>query len=177
MRKDIIQCCCVGQRTPNDVSGYHNKTYAFYQQYLQDLEGIIKTRVQNGIRRFACGATSEAELDFAETVLNLRKKYPDVELEISLPFPSPPTNFSPIDLMRYKRIIRYADTLLFLFNQRKFTSNDEFERYMIDNSLYTLVVWNGLQKGNAYNAITYALAQGKLLDILTLPTIQIKKDD
>ena len=135
MRKDIIKCCCIGQRAQDLASGYRDKTHIFHQKYLQTLERAIETHVQNGVRHFVCGATSEVALDFAEIVLKLRDKYPDLELEIDLAFQNQYAKFPPAEQLRYQQILERADTLLYLFNQQNFHDKRQHDFYMVDNCI------------------------------------------
>ena len=171
MRKDSIKCCCIGQRAQAFASGYRDKTHIFHQKYLQTLEKAIESHVQNGIRHFVCGASSETALDFAEIVLKMRDKCPDLQLEIDLAFQYQHVIFSPANQLRYQKILRCADTLLYLFNHQDFCNKAQHDFYMVDNSLYVIAIWNGLQDSELYHTITYACEQGKQVEVIHLSNV------
>ncbi len=171
MRKDIIKCCCIGQRAQDLASFYRDKTHIFHQKYLQPLERAIETHIQNGVRHFVCGATSETALDFAEIVLKLRDKHPDLELEIDLAFQNQHESFSLSEQLRYQQVLRRADTLLYLFNQQIFHNVTQLNSYIVDNSFYVIAIWNGSQDSEIYHTLTYARKQGKAVEVIRLSNV------
>jgi uncharacterized phage-like protein YoqJ len=46
--------------------------------------------------------------------------------------------------------------------------------WMVDNSHFTLAIWNGIQKGGTWNCIQYARKQGKTVWHLHPQTLECK---
>ena len=78
-------CCCTGHR-PKGFPFRYGIDKRKHAAYLKTLEEKIKLAItEYGITNFISGMALGADLDFAETVLNLRNKYPDSNTHLTLP--------------------------------------------------------------------------------------------
>ncbi len=80
-------CCCTGHRPKGFPFKYgvdKQKHYSYLKTLAEKTELAI---TEYGITNFISGMAVGVDLDFAETVLNLRNKYP-ITLECAIPCPN-----------------------------------------------------------------------------------------
>ena len=96
----------------------------------------------------------------AEIVLNLKEKYPEIQLEAAIPCIEQPDKWSTILQERYRSILSQCDktTIVQLHYNKKCFHNRN--RYMVDSSDYIIAVWNGKPSGTM-KTIQYGRKQGK----------------
>jgi uncharacterized phage-like protein YoqJ len=99
------------------------------------------------------------DMYFAEAVLALRERYPDVRLEAAIPFGDQPGRGNEEQRRRYNRLIDAADKLTVL--QVHYTSDcmQRRNRYMVDRSSLLLACYDG-RPGGTMQTILYAERSG-----------------
>lgn len=101
-------CCCTGHR-PKGFPFQYGVDKQKHNAYLKALKEKIKLAITGyGITNFISGMAVGADLDFAETVLKLRDKYP-VTLECAIPCPNQTLKWNNKDKLRYEKILKRAD--------------------------------------------------------------------
>ena len=81
------KCSCTGHRPQKFPFEYGGRNKEF-QTYLKELESKIKAAItEYGVTCFISGMALGVDLDFAEIVLKLRKKY-SLKLECAIPCPN-----------------------------------------------------------------------------------------
>lgn len=130
--------------------------------------------VQLGYRRFLCGFTAGVDLIFAETVLELRRKYPEITLESVLAYENEAASWEECTRERYYRLLGYCDREHLL--QTRFTTGclARRNRYLIDHANMLLAVSDGLL-GNPLQAIHYAAVSGKSTLCISPSTLLTQK--
>lgn len=108
------------------------------------------------------------DMDFAATVMMLRKEYPFIHLHCAIPCRNQTKLWNRHDVARYNKILKQADSSI-IFSE-EYTRNCMLERnrYMVDKSDYALAVWNGENKGGTWYTMEYATKRHKSVDILRL---------
>lgn len=123
------------------------------------LDRVIKNLIKNGCRRFLCGMARGFDLAAAESVLSLKKDYPDVSLVACVPFGEQSRYFSTADKCRYERIISNCAEVICLsdnyFNGCMHVRN----RYMVDNC-DVVVCYLRKNMGGTYYTVKYAQKKG-----------------
>ncbi|MFT8888116.1 MAG: SLOG family protein [Ethanoligenens sp.] len=124
--------------------------------------------------RFLCGFTAGVDLIFAETVLELRRKYPDIALESVLAYENEAASWDECTREHYYRLLGYCDKEHLL--QTQFSANClvKRNRYLVDHADSLLTVSDGLL-GNPAQAIQYASVQGKHVVRISPSTLAIQK--
>ncbi len=131
---------------------------------------IIIALDKYGITNFISGMALGVDLDFAEIVLNLRKKY-SITLECALPCPDQTLKWKEKDKLRYNTILKAANIINVV--SERYTYECMFKRncYMVDKSDLVIAVFNGLKKGGTWHTINYAEMQNKYIEFVELCNI------
>ena len=103
-------CCFTGHR-PSKLPWGQNENdprcIAVKQELASRLEGIYET----GFRHFMCGMAIGCDMYFAEAVLNLRDRHPDVSLEAVIPCGTQPDRWAKPLRMRYTSLLNRCDSV------------------------------------------------------------------
>ncbi len=119
-----------------------------------------------GYRHFLCGMAQGADLYFAEAVLSLRDRRPDVTLEAAIPFPDqakywPQTDRDRrqaiLDRCNYETVVQHSYTPGCLHRRN---------RYMVDRSGRLIAVYDGQPQGGTYQTLSYAMQKGLAIAIV-----------
>lgn len=166
MDERAITCCFTGHR-PNRLPWGTNENdprcVALREELAARLEGIY----QAGYRRFLCGMALGCDMYFAQAVLSLRRKYPDVTLEAAIPCGTQPEKW-PLALRRkYNQLLDQCDTVKVL--QIHYTPDCMMKRnrYMVDHASLLLACFDGRPSGTM-NTIVYAQRQALKVLIIDL---------
>ena len=150
-------CCFTGHRPQHLPWGANEddpRCKALKEELRQRLEGIY----ESGYRHFIGGMAIGCDMYFAEAVLELKEKHPDVTLEAAIPCGGQPERWSLEQRKRYNRLIDRCDTVTVL--QIDYTPDCMMRRnrYMVDRSSLLLACFNG-QPGGTMNTILCAMEQ------------------
>ena len=125
------------------------------------LEDVVRQCIGDGYEVFIAGGAIGFDTLAAETVLNLRKEYPNIRLVLALPcLPEQQSmKWSEIQKKQYQDTIDQADEVRVLSD--KYTSTCMFERnrYMVDNSSKIICYLRSTRGGTKYT-VEYAKKQG-----------------
>ena len=160
-------CCCTGHRPKGFPYRYgidtkeHN---AYLQALLQKVELAVN---EYGITHFISGMAIGVDLDFAETVLKLRSKYP-ITLECAIPCPNQTLKWKDTDKLRYESILNRADKVCLISDRYSPECMLKRNRYMIDKSELIIAVFNGIKKGGTWYTINYARKTNTAIELIDL---------
>ena len=155
-------CALIGHRPKGFPWNYRDKDSKEQKEYLKTLEDtIIELIEKDGFNYFISGGAIGADQDFAEIVINLKKCYPHIQLEIAVPCPNQDIKWSSSDKARYKRILENADFVNILSTSYSPICMQKRNEYMVDKSDFVIVVWNGNHTGGTYNTLCYTKNKNK----------------
>ena len=120
-----------------------------------------------GIMHFISGMAIGVDLDFAETVLKLRNKYP-ITLECAIPCPNQTLKWNDTDILRYESIIKRADKISVISERYTPECMLKRNRYMVDKSELVIAVFNGIEIGGTWYTINYAKSENKTIKVIDL---------
>lgn len=126
---------------------------------------IIKA-VEKGYRTFLCGMALGFDTICAETVLSLKKEYPDIRLIGALPCITQDSKWAENDRSRYRKLLAQLDGIRCIYDE--YIGAEcmlERNRYMVDNSSLMIALFNGMA-GGTKKTIDYAREKG--LDIVII---------
>lgn len=144
-------CCFTGHREL--PTGWGRKKLA------AKLEKAIVEQINNGIQFFGIGGALGFDTLAAQTVLSMKKKYPDIKLILVLPCLTQTKGWPSKDVEEYERIKAQADKV-------KYTSQEYYQgcmhkrnRHLVDNSSVCICYLTKERGGTAYT-VNYAREQG-----------------
>ena len=119
-----------------------------------------------GCRHFLCGMAQGADLYFAEIVLSLRDRRPDVTLEAAIPYPDQAKSWSPADRDRRQAILDRCNYETVVQHHYSPGCMARRNRYMVDRAARLIAVYDGQPQGGTFQTLSYAMAQGKAITIV-----------
>ncbi|MCM1060305.1 MAG: DUF1273 domain-containing protein [Eubacterium sp.] len=132
-----------------------------------DLEKAITTLIKQGVVFFGSGAALGFNQIAAETVLMLKKDYPQIKLIMVLPCPPEQQSLKWNDEQKkhYYELLRQSDKVRLLSPQYTSSCMLDRNRHLVDNSAY-LICYLRKQSGGTLYTVNYAEKQGlKILRI------------
>ncbi len=163
--------CCTGHRPIGFPWQYKNdpvKDKTYLDMLWDTIENYIMHR---SVKAFITGMALGADMDFAETVLALRKVHRHISLHCAIPCRNQTEFWSSSDINRYKDIIENANTSVCL-SEKYFSGCMHIRnRYMVCHSNFILAIWNGEKQGGTWYTMQYARKLNKEMDVLRLDKI------
>ena len=141
------------------------------KELLKRTERAIK---EYGVTDFISGMALGVDLDFAETVLKLRKKYA-ITLECALPCPEQAAKWDKKAKSRYEKILRKADIVTLVSDKYDSQCMLKRNRYMVDKSGLVIAVFNGIESGGTWYTMNYAKKEHKTIEIIDLYVFAVIK--
>lgn len=160
-------CCCTGHR-PKGFPFKYGIDKLEHNAYLKMLAEKIELAItEYGITNFISGMAIGVDMDFAETILKLRNKYP-ITLECAIPCQNQTLKWNSTDKLRYESILKYADEVNLISERYTTECMLKRNRYMVDKSELVIAVFNGIEKGGTWYTIKYAKSKNKIIEIIDL---------
>lgn len=162
-------CCCTGHR-PKGFTYPYGKDEQKHKEYLKQLKQKILLAINEyEVTRFISGMAVGADMDFAETVLNLRdaEHYP-VTLECAIPDVNQTLKWTEKDKKRYTALLERADEKNYISGRNVADTMLKRNRYMVDKSDIVIAVFNGIEKGGTWYTIKYAKKKNKKIELIDL---------
>ena len=165
-------CCLTGHRPKGFPWDYADKKCMEHKSYLALLQEKVVDLISDGYRHFISGGALGADSDFAEIVIDLRKcAYPDITLEIAVPCTNQDLKWRAEDKRRYKKICKTADSVNVISEKYTNCCMQKRNEYMVDQSDFVIVVWNGEKQGGTYHTFQYVQRKKKPFMIINLQDI------
>lgn len=158
-----MKTACVTGHRPDKLPWGKNLASAERKEFLERLKEYIIFCYGEGITRFISGAALGVDLDFAETVLSLKKDGYDIFLEMAIPCCGQEKYWQSNDKKRYISVLNEADEVTVLCRRYTPFCMQYRNRYMVDKSDAVICCWNGDRKGGTFSTIKYAQTKRKKL--------------
>ncbi len=167
-------CCFTGSRPQNLPCGFHEERpncIRLKDLLYQEIEALI---TQQNVSHFISGMALGVDQWAAEAVLELKKTYPYITLEVAIPCETQMVNWRVDQQERYFSITSRSDKETML--QRAYTKDcmQKRNRYMVDSSQIVLAVWAG-KPGGTGNTVRYAQQLGKQIVCINPETMQVTR--
>ncbi len=123
------------------------------------LEKAIVEQIEKGVQFFGAGGARGFDALAAETVLKLKRKYPDIKLILVLPCLTQTRGWPAGDVEEYERIKAQADKVV--YTSREYTKGCMFkrDRHLVDGSSVCICYLDKDSGGTAYT-VNYAKERG-----------------
>ena len=158
MDKRSVTCCFTGHR-PNKLPWGTDESDPRCLRLKEELAARLEGVYEAGFRHFICGMALGCDLYFAEAVLALRARRPDVTLEAAVPCDGQASAWTIPQQRRYDRLLSLSDEVTFV--QHAYTPGcmQKRNQYMVDVSGLLMAVFDG-QRGGTLSTLLYARRQG-----------------
>ena len=149
-------CCFTGHR-PEKLPWGMDETDPRCVNLKEKMDQVLEMVYQKGMRHFICGMAQGSDLYFAEAVLKLRQRYPDVTLEAARPCESQARSWPEGEQTRYQGILEQCNYETLVQHTYSPGCMQRRNRYMVDHAQLVIAVYNGEPKGGTAQTLAYAL--------------------
>ena len=156
--KDTRRCAFTGYRPMKIPFGY-DEDCPLALDFKKRLHETIEILILQGYKHMISGGAQGMDLMAAETVLDLQKDYPEVTLEIAVPFETQAAKWSDDYRKRWQECIDRADVITVLSHQYTKGCLYARNRYMVTQADLLLACYDG-QEGGTKNTVEYARNTG-----------------
>lgn len=143
-------CCFTGHRVISP---------AVYPRLRQELEAVVRRLMEEGVRFFGAGGALGFDTLAAETILRLRKSYPQLRLILVLPCRDQTRGWRQEDVARYEAIKRRADKVVYTGEQYTPGCMHRRNRHLVEHSSVCVAYCTRASGGSAYT-VSYARQHG-----------------
>ena len=141
------QICCFTGHRPDKLPWGEQEQDPRCVRIKAELSAALERAYGLGYRHFISGMARGGDLYFAEAVLALREKYPDVLLECARPCETQSSGWPEKEQRRYLEILDRCDYETLVQHTYDRGCMQRRNRYMVDRSALVLSVYNGIPKG------------------------------
>lgn len=130
------------------------------------LRSEIVKAIQRGYRTFLCGMALGFDMICTETILDLKKQYPDIKIIGALPCKTQDIKWQEKERERFRNLLSKLDAIRCLYDE--YIGAEcmlERNRFMVDNASLMIALFNGLS-GGTKSTIEYARKQGLKIVII-----------
>ena len=156
------QTCCVTGNRPQKFPWKYWEGKE-HKKYLVEMTRQIDKLIDSGYTYFISGGAIGVDMDFATAVLQAKKQYKDIILEIAVPCKNQDLKWGKADKRRYAEILNRADIVNVLSENYTSFCMQKRNEYMVDKSDLVIAFWNGEESGGTWNTMNYAKHKGKQL--------------
>lgn len=128
----------------------------------------LERAYEAGYRHFACGMARGADLYFAEAVLAMRVRCPEITIEGVRPCETQANAWPSWERLRYQRILDQCNFETLVQHHYDRGCMMRRNRYLVDRAARIIAVYDGVPRGGTAQTLAYALKQGLETDILSL---------
>lgn len=150
-------CCFTGNR-PEKLPWGDDETDPAFSAFYAALESTLETLYGEGYRAFIGGMARGGDTWFAEAVLALKGKHPDVTFEAAVPFPEQAKGWNAVSRARYQAILDKSDRVTTVCPCYTRYCMSARNRYMVDRS--SVVISLLRSTGGTEKTVAYAVKRG-----------------
>lgn len=138
----------------------HRELPAFQVPSLKrKLKQTIISSIEDGYRFFGAGGALGFDTLAAQTILDLKKDYPDIKLILVLPCPNQTQGWKKKDVETYERIKAQADKVVYTSQHYYQGCMHTRNRHLVNNSSLCISYLTTNSGGTAYT-VNYAQSEG-----------------
>lgn len=161
-------CAFTGHR-PEALPWRNDETDPRCVDAKERLRGAVDRAYEDGFRHFVCGMARGADFYFAETVLELRTRHPEVILEAAVPFSGQSEGWPLRDQARYRRLLERCDMETLIQSNYDAHCMHRRNAYMVEHASRVIALFNGDPTGGGtLFTLSYALECKVPVEILDI---------
>ena len=156
-----INCCFTGYR-PHKFGFEFSENNQEYVKLENKLIDAVFSLADEGCYKFYCGMAMGFDLLAAESVIMLKKLYKKARIELVavIPFEKQSDSWDEHWKNRYQKVLRQADSVVYISREYKRGCYHTRNCYMVDNSDFVITWFDG-QAGGTAQTLNYAARAGK----------------
>lgn len=154
---DRLTSCC--------FTGHRNLTRDEMVRAAGEIGKLLPRLIDRGITDFYAGGALGFDYAASVTVINSKKLYPELTLNLALPCRRHTKNWSEADRLMFGRMAARADSVVYVSDGYAPGCMQKRNRYMADRSS-VCVCWLSSETGGTYYTVRYAGRMG--LEIINL---------
>lgn len=120
----------------------------------------VEHAAESGYGRFLCGMARGCDTYFAEAVLALRERRPELQLTAMIPCPSQPESWPEEDRARYAALLERCSGVCVLEPMYSSGCMLRRNRAMVDAASLLITVYDGSPQGGTAATVRYARQRG-----------------
>ena len=160
-------CCFTGHR-PDKLPWGGREADSRCQALKARVARAVEEAWAAGFTHFICGMARGCDLYFAEAVLALRQRRPEIALECARPCETQADSWPAPERERYQNILDRCNYETLVQHHYDRFCMARRNRYMVDRSSRLIAVYNGVPKGGTAQTLAYAMKRGLETCILSL---------
>lgn len=137
----------------------YNEQSPLYQDFKKRLRETIEMLVLQGYRHMISGGAQGMDIMAAEAVIELKALFPDLTLEIAVPYEGQASKWSIADQERWQRCLDSADMITVIAHQYEKSCYFARNRYMVEQADLLLACFDG-KDGGTKMTVDYARRYG-----------------
>jgi len=160
LKNKELTCCFTGHR-PKSLLCKEDENHPTCVKIKAQLKKMIIGLIEKkNVFYYISGAALGVDMWAMEIVIELKKRYPSIKLEVAVPCEVQCARWSQQSKERYNNLLGCSDKVTIV--QKEYTHDCMMNRnkYMVDKSDFVLAVWNRKPSGTS-NTIKYAKQRGK----------------
>ena len=126
----------------------------------------IANLLAHGTRHFICGGAQGVDTFAAEIILSFLAAYPDIYLEIAVPYVEQAQHWRQEDQLRYHRILEASQRITYVQIAKTNRAMQHRNQYIVDHADQMIAVYDGTP-GGTKNTIAYAKKMNKPLIVFS----------
>ena len=155
---DRLTSCC--------FTGHRNLTRDEMVRAAGEIGKLLPRLIDRGITDFYAGGALGFDYAASVTVINSKRLYPELTLNLALPCRGHTKNWSEADRLMFGRMAARADSVVYVSDGYAPGCMQRRNRYMVEHSGRIIAVFDG-QDGGTKRTVEYAMRQG--LEVVLLP--------
>lgn len=158
-------CCFTGHR-PKQLTWGKNEAHSDCIKAKALIEEAINEAIKDGYTDFYCGMALGADTYFAECIIKIKKNGEDIRLHAAIPCPQQEESWSKENIKRYNEILCQCDSKTIINPIYTRTCMLSRNRFMVENSMRVIALWNGEFNGGTGYTVRYAQSKKRELCII-----------
>ena len=165
MTRRIKSCAFTGYR-PQKMPWGFNEDDPRCEDFKHRLKDMILVMILEGYRHFISGAAMGTDLWGAQYILEFKKEFPDLTLDMAIPFEGQAEKWSYEYRNLRDSVMRSADKITLI--SRNYTRNCMFDRnrYMVQNADAVIAAYDGQEGGTK---MTVEMARRMSVPVVLVP--------
>ena len=175
IHKNAHRCAFTGYRPAKLPFGYDEEC-PLALDFRKRLRETIEILILQGYRHFISGGAQGMDIMAAETVLDLQKRYPDVTLEMAIPFEGQAGRWPESYRARWRRCVESADVVTVLSHEYTKSCLFARNRYLVTQADLLLACYDG-KEGGTKHTVEYAQCSGRPVCLIPPAALSQTKDN